>query len=111
MDSQVNSEASLFQAFGVDPTVAKLQERNEVLLLRLSPSRYIKKAGSTFCSDSKHLIKLEIYNGNRLNKSFQVYESNDSEIAQISNDLFAKVCATHLTETVAATVNQYGSRK
>lgn len=109
MDAATNRE--LLQVFGVDPDQVRLQEKTEVLLYRITPNRYVKKTGSLFVGDEKQCVKLEIYNGNRLSKSFQVFEAANSEVSQIAHDLFAKVCTSHLTDIQPATVNQYGGRK
>lgn len=97
----------LLAAFGVESLDARLQEKNETLLFRLNPNKYIKKTGTVVVPDDKHCIKLDIYSGQRLAKSFCVYESPTSEIYLQAQDLFAKVATSHLTETIPATVNQY----
>lgn len=105
-----NQQQALYEAFGVDPETARLIEKNETLLFRISPNRYVKKCGTIIAGEEAQCLKLEIYNGSRLAKSFQVYEPPNTEVSNIAHDLFAKIATTHLVDTVPSTVQQYGKK-
>lgn len=102
-----NNSKEIFAAFGINPEEIKVQEKNEVLVFRLNPNRYIKKSGTVWATDNKSCIKLEIYNGHRLSKSFSVYEDSASDVYQQAQELYTKVATSHLMDVVPATVNQY----
>lgn len=104
MDS---NQQDLYAVFGVDPETARLMEKTEVLVFRISPSRYVKKTGSCTIPEDANCLKLEIYTGNRLTKSFTVYEPSTSEIVQMAHQMFGKVATSHLLDTVPSSVTQY----
>jgi len=100
---------SLLQKFGVTAEETQLIERQESVILRIAPTRYIRKQSSRFVDTSGpvQLAKLELSLGGRISKAFQLYIDTNSEIYKELEAIYAKAVDQHLVDVPVVNINQY----
>ncbi|CAL8148939.1 unnamed protein product [Orchesella dallaii] len=100
---------SLLQKFGLSASDQNLVEKTESIILRVSPTRYVRKQQSRFVdtTGSQQLFKLEIQIAGRVAKACTVYLDANSKIYKAAEDVYDAVLDNCLVDITPTSVNQY----
>ncbi|CAL8135881.1 unnamed protein product [Orchesella dallaii] len=101
---------NLLEAFGVSPEEQKLVEKTESIILRLGPTKYVRKNQSRFVDpsgNSNQMIKIEIHSNGRIHKAAQVLVDVSGPLYRATEDIYANIVSSCLTDVTPTPVNQY----
>ncbi|CAL8128219.1 unnamed protein product [Orchesella dallaii] len=100
---------TLLQKFGLSASDQNLVEKTESIILRVGPTRYVRKQQSRFIdtTGTQQQLKLELQVGGRVSKACTVYLDQQDEIYKAAEEVYNSVVDNCLVDIPATSVNQY----
>ncbi|CAL8131774.1 unnamed protein product [Orchesella dallaii] len=101
---------NLLEAFGVSPEEQKLIEKTESIILRLGPTKYVRKNQSRFIdpsSTTNQMLKIELHSNGRIHKAAQVIVDASGPLYRTAEELYKEIVAQCLTDVTPTPVNHY----
>lgn len=95
----------VFEIWGVNPS-EQYNSKKESIILRISPSSYMRKMNARPIQANEQLVKVELGFENRVAKAMSIYLNPESEIYKKLEILFDEYASSNMLDVQAVAVNQ-----
>lgn len=101
-----STQSRVFEIWGISPNEGGYNSKKESLILRISPSSYMRKQSARPVQSNEQLVKLELGYDGRVAKAMNIYLSPDAVLYKQLEQVFDEFASNQMLDVPAVSVNQ-----